>query len=319
MPFKIFPFCPEVLWKTSGGIIKDKLDVDRWNKIFKDRERGCVIAYGGLLESFLSLSIAEIYAKHNPILKLSWAGNTFFQPLVRYSGLFKDCVERDLSRYKSLYPCPIFIENDYVYFNSLINCYKYYDIAGIAVRENTGLVSKQILLNSHLGDKIIIPKMRRFEPPEKIIQWMKLNKFNPNLPFVLLVPGKLYSNHKKDLIKNWNSSSYKALANLCSNAGYQVVVLTDNNVFVNQYIKVAPPSLEFLLYFIMNNPKLVVTESVDVSLVSGLLADSKLVTNKQVFNLNIKANLEFCGRKNSVLRKSRYISPIEIYNFLVKE
>src|SRR3990167_86537 len=113
---KYFPFAPGVPWKIKNGkYIVPALSMDAWHRALHGKEI-VVVAYGGFIESFVSLCFLEIVNYLSPGKKLFWLGNNRFASLVEVNGLAQIC-ESDVSKETfANYPVPLFMDRDYYYF-----------------------------------------------------------------------------------------------------------------------------------------------------------------------------------------------------------
>src|SRR5512138_812183 len=86
---KYFPFSAGIPWKVERGkYIIPEIDSVTWHKVIGDRDI-VITAFGGIFESFFSLSVAEAINAFDSSHKLYWLGNPSYEFFVRAQGLCK--------------------------------------------------------------------------------------------------------------------------------------------------------------------------------------------------------------------------------------
>jgi len=84
---KSFPWSPGIPWKVRRGkYVIPELPAELVSNVLRGKE-AVVCSFGGLLESFYSLSILETMNKNLLAKKLYWAGNNEYEPLVAANSL----------------------------------------------------------------------------------------------------------------------------------------------------------------------------------------------------------------------------------------
>src|SRR5260221_420987 len=90
-----FPFSPGIPWKTKNNIIIPQIDSPTFNKVIEGRDIN-IVSFGGLIETFLSLSILEQVHFLYPSKNFYYSGNDKFNDLININGLCK--LKRVVSR-----------------------------------------------------------------------------------------------------------------------------------------------------------------------------------------------------------------------------
>src|SRR5690554_6700310 len=86
---KNFPWAPGLSWKIKNGkYVVPELPFELFSKSLKNKDV-VVCSFGGLVESFYSLSILELLNNNLIGNKLYWAGNSEYQNLLKLNGLAK--------------------------------------------------------------------------------------------------------------------------------------------------------------------------------------------------------------------------------------
>lgn len=323
----IFPYCPEVIWKTKNNIVEPKLNLDNWRKLFQKRTSAVVLCQSstcigmhapisrpGLIESFLSLSFLEVLNKLQPELKLMWQGRPEYQQLLSLQGLAKPFEVK----FKNNYASPVFMDlNSGVYFNALYN-YKYtLDLFYNQVR-NTVMISKQILNNLPVAwTPAYIPQFRHLDGSQ-VDKWAKLNHFDLTKPFALFLPGRTgLSGFKKNFL-DWNIAQVKSFAELAKKKGFQTLILTtpDNEAqFRGNEFYHLPFSLNTFLYLISLAGWFGANE-VDYDLIALVKSQCKIFYSRRGYRMtNLKTNARYL--KQSIKRLFRARTPIEAVEVLI--
>ena len=83
---RYFPFAPGIPWKLSGGKVIPEVSIDLLHKITQNK-KAIIVAYGGFIESFVSLVLLEMLNRELPKLSLVWEGDPEYYELIRLQGL----------------------------------------------------------------------------------------------------------------------------------------------------------------------------------------------------------------------------------------
>jgi len=313
-----FPFSPGIPWQIkSGKYIIPELPVSCFSDILQKRD-AVVSGFGGLAESFYSLSILETINREMPGVKLFWCGDEKYHHLIEINGLarpFNQISQSDLDRF----PVPIFFDkNNRAYFNYLNNYLeiKPYDLkAGYQDRRP---IIKQIVEKSTLKwDKRNFPQLRHLKRPPGLDHYLKMYRIHVNGPFILLFPdGDIYSHHDIDCLK-WDIHKVRAVAAILQQSNIPLVLLTnDVNRYAYSQAKVLPLKLEFAIY-LMTKAKAILSKNIDFLLMAGGISDAQLISVEYKRRYSLSENMRFIDRTNDIYLKEE-LRPIEVCNFITK-
>jgi hypothetical protein len=314
---RYFPFSPGIPWpiKNSKYVIPN-VNADILYNVVKDK-RATVSAFGGLLESYYSLSILEMINYYIPGTDMFWSGNEEYKTLMMLNGLgkySKEVNEKLLQRF----PVPLFLDkyND-CYFNCLNN---YIDIKTYYLTEgykDSRAITKQIIEKGLFKWRPrFLPKFRRLDHYNPVVKRdLATANFSITHPFVLCVSDKTkYSKHDIDCI-GWSPSQFKAYAAILYSAGIRLVIMTD---FPAQYyggqLSVLPLNFETYL-FLAPLAKQIISKDVDFLLLGLGLSDCQLVSNILPEPFKLKKNSKFLNKSNDIFIQKE-LSPVMVYNFL---
>lgn len=300
---RYFPFSAGIPWSIRNGLyVEPKISSDTWHSVLADKQP-VVVAYGGLFESFWSLSICEAFNIIEPHRRLFWAGNDQFEPLLALNGLAKPFPEHMDPGILLRFPVPLFFDKlNYAYFNCLHNYikvksyfleYRYRDLRASA---------RQIFENSSLDwDIKYLPKLRKFShEPEEFIKWKNLSKFYVNKPFVLIIPEKTgYSDHRGTCL-DWDVNQVKALGAMLHQAGLSLVVCTDKEIKYHDGVSFfVKPRLDLILYLI-SKASAILSREADFLLLGLAVSKAKIVALPQKFHLNYYKNRKYLNVPNAI-------------------
>jgi len=309
MSFKIFPFSAGIPWEINKGILNPKIPFNILNNAISDKNI-IVTCYGGLLESYLSLSYLEAFNKIWPSKKLTWSGNPIFKDLIEANGLSKFSEEIP-GEILSRYPVPLFFDKlNNAIFNPLNNYIKikpYY--GGLKSFNNNNVYLKQIWNNSLLDFKnFYLPLIRNDFDNNNFKNHLLLSKFDFNKPYIIIIPDDLkYSIHSQKCLP-WNIQQVKSFATIISQLGYSTVILTDN--VYKYYSNNLPFVFEFnftAFFTLIKNSKMILSNEIDFLLISQLISDNYLVSNK------VKKYLDF-GKIDYLLKTKSKIKIFKSMN-----
>jgi hypothetical protein len=289
---KYFPFAPAIPWRIKNGkYIIRKIDSVSWNKALDNKE--VVIAgFGGLLESFMSLTILETINNLAPNKKLHWIGDGRFNYIVRSNGL-ANILNIDINLKE--YTTPLFMDKSkFVFFNYLNNylsVFTYYNKFGYYDQR---AATRQIFENSLVDWNIsYVPKIRHQITISEFENWAKRNKFFLNKPFVLIMPDHTgWSDHKNNCLK-WSSQQVKSLAAMLYQHGIELVLCTQNEFqYYGMKLHLLPMRLDYILH-ILPFAKAVMASDIDILLISLLISKAKIISLKQEGEFSLTKNKKF--------------------------
>lgn len=222
MAKKIFPFAPGVTWDVNG-YVKPKLDYKSFNKLIENKNI-VLLCFGGIFESYFSLSILEAYRHiglNNRLYYKTYSKYNIIYKMNELSSEFKYSIG---DKFHTRYTTPLFNDNSGNAYANVLNDYLFYKnfrYKGKFRRKSS--VLSQMFDNSLLDWDSYYPVIRndgRFD------NWCRINKFDYKTPFVCIFPEKTGNSiHKSDFL-GWSvgmtrefSSMVKTHANviICTN------------------------------------------------------------------------------------------------------
>ena len=214
----VFPYCKDVVWTIVNNKVTASLNLDNWNRLFKDRNKAYILCTGGLIENYLSISFLECLNYLNPNIKLYWAGDSRFVNLFKIFGLgsYYEC------SIDFLYACPAIKDlDDGVFINSTFRQQDLFLKKNRVKKTIFKIVTNNILTK---WDRSYFPKVRNINS-NNIEKWASTRNFNLNKPFVLIIPGKLGISSFKKTFLPWNVHQTKAFIKMLEDRGYGAIVL----------------------------------------------------------------------------------------------
>lgn len=313
---KVFPFAPGILWKIKNGkYIMPEMDFEVFHKVIKGKDI-VVMCFGGIFESYFSLSIVEHLQALNLENKLYWKGSDMFNSLPLIQGIAKIFPYNFTKKLLNKYPAPLFTDNNNnVYLNCLNDYLIMEGFKGTGHWPTKGCVTEQIFRNSMLAWDKNIPILRNLNS-ETYIKWARLNKFDKRKPYMLIIPeDTIYSSNKFGTL-NWNVSQIKQFASMVT--GYlDVVVCTDHkDRFLNSNIYTINQDLK-LITELLYNCSFLLSKQIDYNLMSLCMKKGYVLSNMIDKPFDLPSNSKFLN-----IDKEFYISdnllPEEAY-LIVKE
>ncbi len=313
---KYFPFCPRIPWKVKNGIyVLPELTGTSWKKANEGRYP-LIICYGGLIESFLSLSFLELYHFISPSIKMKWSGSERFYPLLKLNKLATPGSIIDEVILKR-FPLPLFMDREKtLYCNALYNYLKKSPYYGGFEKTRKEPIFQQLLENTtQPWQSDFLPQIRNFTEAKVLLETYAKNKqFSLKLPYICIFPDREFSMHKQSALK-WTDMEIKSLAASAKTLGINTLVVTNRpGRYYNSHVICVPSSLETSLYLITKS-KLVLSEEVDWLLIAGMISDATIVHRELNGRFDISRNLEYI-RKPADIFSSRNPRPSDVYQLL---
>jgi len=315
---RYFPFSPGVPWQIKNGkYVIPELPVSCFVDILQGRD-AVVSGFGGLAESFYSLSILEAINRETPGSKLFWCGDEVYHYLIELNGLakpFDQITQSDLDRF----PTPIFFDqNDRAYFNYLNNYLDtktYYLEKGY--RDRRPAIQQIVEKSTLKWDERYLPKLRNFKRPDDIDHYLKMFRIHVNGPFVLLFPdGDIYSQHSVDCL-GWDIHQIRSAAAILQQRNIPLVLMTNNiNRYAYSQAKVLPLRLDWAIY-LMKKASAILSKNIDFLLVAYAMSDAKLVSIEQKHEYNLPKNMRVIDCHNDIYIKEE-LHPVEVCNFITE-
>jgi len=300
---KYFPFSPGVPWKLnySKYIVPEVPESILYDHL--KEKKIIVAAYGGLLESFFSLSILELINYKLPSLELFWAGNSEYNKLIELNGLAKIYSGEVNDEVLLRYPVPLFFDKaNRAYFNCLNN---YLDVKTYYLTKgyrNRRAAIKQIIDNGlFFSDKMFLPELRGLDGcPKELENNLAASNIHLDRPYVLVFPDRQPSSNHSEECLGWNVSQIKAFGALLGRFNIPLIVLSKNpqNYFYS-FVNAFDFHIDSLLYLILG-AKYVLSSSIDVLLLSIAISDARIISLPTAEEFKLKKNAKFISRRNYI-------------------
>ncbi|HLG27609.1 MAG TPA: hypothetical protein VI423_07475 [Paenisporosarcina sp.] len=288
--------------------------MDAWHRALHGKEI-VVVAYGGFIESFVSLCFLEIVNYLSPGKKLFWLGNNRFASLVEVNGLAQIC-ESDVSKETfANYPVPLFMDRDnHAFFNCLNNYLQVKTWYGANGYKDKRPLFQQILRNTMIPWEMhYLPQLRNPKCSDELSQWAQLNHFHFNQPYVCVFPDRGLSDHQKTSALGWNESQLKAFAAMLRRVGISMIVFTSQSQkYYGVPINCLPVRIDFILN-LLPAAAAVLSEEVDLLLVAAVISSAKLISKPLKNEFNLNNNVRFL-RHETVIYTDKTLTPLTAFN-----
>lgn len=295
-----------------------ELPAELVSKALQDKEL-VVCAFGGLLESFYSLSILETLNKNLLGKALYWAGNSEYGALVAANGLAKPFYEQVTLNDTQRFPTPLFLDrNGRVYFNCLNNYLErkpYYSSRGFP---DERAAIQQIVENSTMQwDERYVPQIRYEDEFGNFNDLFKARGISFPKKSILLMPDETgVSTHGLGCL-GWNEHQVKSFIVMVSKE-YQVLLLTTRpEVYWGTTAKVIPFSIN-MFFALVNNVDFILANDVDFLLISLGVSDAAIISNHTDGAFKLSKNSGIV-RSESVIYISDEILPAEAFKIVTEK
>ncbi len=305
---KYFPFSAGIPWKVERGkYIVPEIDSATWHKVTEGRDI-VITAFGGLFESFFSLSVAEALNAFDPSRKLYWLGNPGYEFFVRAQGLCKVSNINLTSDILKSYPVPLFFDQSNNAYVNVLNNYllrtsywgKYPEQVKIPVVE-------QIFRNSMIPWQSYIPIMRKVGS-EFYDELEKVNRLTYRSKIVVII----HSNCDKDVL-GWNVHNIKEFAQLVGSKGLRVVLFTHNpSIFHGTKIIVHQYDIRKILQVVQKSWMILSTD-VDWLLISLMTSNARLISRHMDGPYDLFKNAEILKVHNDIFTDQKWVSPVDAF------
>ena len=310
---KFFPFSAGIPWKIERGkYIIPEIDLETWHQVIEGKNI-TLVAFGGLIESFFSLSAAEVLFSIDPIgSNIFWLGDFKYSSFMHMQNLCKPSTIDLTPQVLRKYPTPIFFDrHDNVYFN-LLNNYLIRKSYWNQYPENINDAAlKQIFKNVMVDWKDYIPKMRLLGDDffQKTCQTGRLTQRSR---FILII---LDDEVRGMDMLGWNIHNLKELSQLVRGKGLKVIVFTNNvRKFYGTNILAFEYNIKNILQFI-NKSWMVLSNNIDWILISLMTSRARLVSRQHIKeSFDLFKNAEFLGVENEIFVDNEDLSPMDVYN-----
>jgi hypothetical protein len=315
--FKYFPFSAGIQWELDKKkYVIPTLPSSSFYTSIENKKQIIMAGFGGLIETYYSLSILETFNYYSLGLEISWHGNKIYSNLINYNGIGKVIESRVDQKTLDKFPTPIFFDRlNRTYFNYLNN----YRIVK-SWKDNHSYHDKRPIAQQ-ISEKSTVdwfprffPQIRNFEPTEEIKRDILQSKFNVNIPFVLILPDKTNLSHHSISCFNWNIQQIRAFTPMLNSVGIKILILTP---FPHKYnysnCTVFKFTLEHFLYF-SKYAKLLLSKDIDYL----LMFKSKILGPKINDEFSIVNNANFLDKSDLVTIYKDDLEPLTVFN-MVKE
>lgn len=272
---KIFPYCPGIFWPIKNGkYISTNIDYSKLNNLISNNNLK-IICYGGLFESFFSLSIIEAFHKKG-FRNLYWLGNKNFEKIIYWNGLakFSDSFDKNIL---NNFTIPLFKDLDHnVYCNSLFNYREvstYYNFPGY---HDKSPAAKQIFKNSTLDwDMSYIPKIRCNFNAKK------------ESKLIVIIPEK--TNFSTNNINCCDLTNFQlnALCTMLIQKNYEILILSKNNYYFNKNCRWMPVTMENIFSY-LPLADCIISRDIDFLLLALCISHAKIIYSFPIRKNKIK-------------------------------
>lgn len=311
---RIFPYCPGVVWKLKSNYIIPKLDAYNWRRAIDEREI-VIVNFGGLFESYLSLSYLEALNKLYPKKDICFNSPEQFNELVNLNGLgYHNILINKEQTIK--YPIPIFLDkSNNTYFNCLNNYFSFNGADGKNKFENKNPISKQIFINSCIDWNInYTPQLRNLNLSNELKELKQFKKFDIDKPFVLIFPDSNsgFSMHSISML-GWTVAQIKSFVSMVGSKGIQTVIITKHiGKYTGMNSLILYPKLNNILSLIEKS-SVILSEEVDFLLIGLLLSkNAKIIARDVDKQFSIKRNQKYL-QTNKSLYLDKQLEPIKVF------
>ena len=305
---KFFPFSAGIPWKVERGkYIVPKIDAETWHKALDGKDL-VITVFGGLFESFFSLSVAEALISFDSGHKLSWLGNEEYLSLVRMQGA---CVFCDINltpeKLKS-YPTPIFFDQENnAYFNVLNNYLTRTAYWGKHSEPVNDSAADQIFRNVMIPWQDSLPKLRNLgtEFYDELCQTAQLNA-RSKIVLIILNPSE------EDVLQ-WNLQNLKEFAQLVSHKGMRVIVFThDVGKFYGTRILAHEYNMRKILQ-VMKTSWMVMSSDIQWLLIALMISEARVIARHIDGPFDLFKNAETLRVQNDIFTDRDWVSPIDAF------
>lgn len=318
--YRFFPFSPGVKWKMNNHIyISPDVPIISFDYRLKDKNV-TVCAYGGFIETFLSLSILEMINHYSNTSNLFWCGYDTYYNLLNLQGIakpYKGIINKNILK---RYPIPLFFDrDDNSYFNCLNN---YLRVTAFnfsnSYKDQRPIIEQVVEKGLFKWNNNFIPKLRNLDNCENVLKKYKgLSKFSIDKPFIILVNDSTgYSNHTFKCI-DWNYNQVKSFISMFNNIKMQIVILSNKQKYFGHNISTFPFNIELFTYLIKNGNYLI-SRDIDLLLYALMMSNISLISEETFFAQSIIKNAEFLNKNNDIYMVAG-IEPINAWKYIMEK
>lgn len=303
---KYFPFSAGIPWKIDRGkYIIPEIDSVTWEKVTEGRDI-IVTAFGGLFESFFSLSIIEALNSFDASRKLYWLGNPSYEFFVRAQGLSSVSNINLTPEILKSYPVPLFFDQDNnAYMNVLNNYLIRTSYWGKYPQQVDSPVVQQIFNNALVPWQDYIPRMRKIGS-EFYNELEKVNHITYKSKIVTII-----HNTNNDDTLNWNVHNIKEFAQLAMVNGLKVVLFTHNPLIFHGTKMIVHKYDIRKIAQVLQKSWMVLSTDVHWLLISLMISDSKIISKHINGPYDLFKNAEILNVQNDIFTDKNWVSPID--------
>lgn len=309
---KYLPFAPGIPWKVQNGkYIVPEINGETWRSVMGNKS-AVLLASGGLLESFYSLTILEALKLENPYRALFWSGSQQFKYLFDINTIAKHIsIDLDINKY----PTPVFFDkdDDYVFFNSLYNYITIKDFRGFDnKKENNKPIVQQIFSNSLMGWRNdYLPKLRLLNEIEgkKHKDWLNSYGISKLGRYVVYFT----SNSGFDSL-NWSHGQIREFSALLKSIGINFVICSNEKTIWPTGIKIAKTDIALTL---IKNAWAILSSDLDYLLMTPAINNEAIIISKFINSkpYDLIKNVDFIESEN-LIYSGIDINPYDTFLFL---
>jgi len=306
---RYFPFSPGIPWQVKNGkYVQPEVSGAVLRSLLKDKEI-VVSAFGGLLESFFSLSILEIVNYMLPGSDLLWCGNSEYYSLVKQNGLAKTFDRIDQS-VLDRFPVPVFFDKENrAYFNCLNNYLtvnSYYLTFGY---EDRRIAVKQIVEKSTASwDVRFIPQLRR--PRRAQEPFLAKGR----APYVLIFPDRTGLSERPLRGMDWDVRRVRAFCTMLQPEFRPILVVKRPELYFNISAEIIPFTLDDLLS-LLPRAYAVLSKDIDVLFLALAISKSKIISLPTEGPFDLYENAKFLISGNDIYTTEN-LSPERVWKYI---
>ncbi|KKN72155.1 hypothetical protein LCGC14_0413670 [marine sediment metagenome] len=308
---KYFPFSPGIPWQIKNGrYVRPEVSGSILRSVLKDKDI-VVAAFGGLLESFFSLSILEAINYMMPGHNLFWCGRSEYHSLVEQNGLAKpfDMIDQSVL---DRFPVPVFFDKENrAYFNCLNNYLSvnsYYLSPGY---NDLRPAVKQIAEKSTTSWEVrFSPQLRHHESRQEPFPSRR------RAPYVLVLPDRTGLSECEISCLNWDARKIRSFSTMLQ-PEFKLIVMTNNpGIYFNTNAEVIPFTLEDIVR-LLPRAYAVLSKDVDILLLAIALSNTKILSNAVCAPMSLEKNAKFLLKNNDIYT-SEGLSPETAWGHITK-
>ena len=283
------------------------MDSETWHSVL-DGKNIIITAFGGILESFFSLSIAEGILSFDPEHELFWIGNPEYLPFVHAQGLCKPSYIDLTKEILQDYPVPVFfdLENN-AYFNCLNNYLVQKSYWGLYPEPVNTPVLEQIFSNAMIPWEGYVPKIRK--PGSELYNDLCIQGRVKEKSRIITI---ILNDEDQDLLE-WSTQNIKEFYQLALTKGFKVIVFTKNvNAFYGTKIIPQDYNIRDILQ-ILSRSWVVMSSSVSWLLISLMVSDAKIISKHIDGPFDLFKNSEVIKVQNDIFTDTDWVSPVQAF------